>query len=103
MNTPTKRIVLALTPWLLALCLLFWICSYLPDDFHVRSDHGRVSLIFCAHQHTRKLAPAENYVPWSTDAILLEARTWPSTDRRFHVRGLGFEFLAHDMKWGYAI
>ena len=97
------RLLLASSPWLLGLCVLLWIGSYLPDDFHVRSDHSRVCLIFCANQHSRDFGTRDGQGIWTTDAILQEARTWQSSDRKIHLRGFGFEFIAHDMQWGFLI
>jgi hypothetical protein len=83
------RVVAFLPAALLALVLLLWLRSYLPDDFYCRPVKGRLVLFFLNGSYSRWLQPAS---PDHQGGEMVLQTLASGAD--VHVRLLGIELVA---------
>jgi hypothetical protein len=93
---------------LLVITVAWWVRSYLPPEWYVRTDRGRLALIFCGPTHVENIEPSPT-PPFrgyrASGAEILEsarrdARSGtPGTCLQF----AGFELIASDLEDGYFV
>ena len=79
-----------------------WAASYLPEQFHLRSHHGRVLLIFAAKHHAQLFEAASRDFPLDQVLDHIRYETDPARgEGRVQARFAGFEVGLSDREYGF--